>query len=394
MKYLLAVAALLSLGIGTAAYASTAAFIYESADVPNTHSTMQAIYGYSLSSSGQLTPIPGGPFAQGDGINYYTACNGTYLFGISWGNSNNPTWQNIITYRIAANGALTKVQTTPAATFSTTPGRHYLYGPLALDHSGQFLYVGVTGGPDLYSEYSVMTFQVNHETGALEFLGETPFHGQDTTTIHFTGDDKYAFDEHNYEYLVAGNKTLRLLGNATDAGFDGDDLDTDPLSNLAVLGNNGQLQSWFVHASGNLSQHSSDGQTLVRTNLWPDDYQQMYFSPSGSILALAGFGLDLYHFNGAKPITNYKQLYAPGVFDSQTNTTVGTLVSIVGWDNENHLIAITQNYLQSGSPGPLYWQVYTATPTSVTQAYRAVMPQQGYYGFTVQRLGTPAAPAD
>ena len=112
---------------------------------------------------------------------------------------------------------------------------------------GSYLYVGVTGGPDLYSEYSVMTFQVNHETGALEFLGETPFHGQDTTTIHFTGNDKYAFDEHNYEYLVAGNKTLLLLGNATDAGFDGNYLDTDPLSNLAVLGKNGQLQSWFVH---------------------------------------------------------------------------------------------------------------------------------------------------
>ncbi len=187
-----------------------------------------------------------------------------------------------------------------------------MYGPLALDHSGQFLYVGVTGGSDLYSQYSVMTFEVNHETGALDFLGETPFHGQDTTTIHFTGDDKYAFDENNYEYLVAGNKTLRLLGNATDAGFDGNYLDTDPLSNLAVLGNNGQLQSWLVTSNGNLSQHSSDGKTLVRTNLWPDNYQQMYFSPDGSILALAGFGLDPYHFNGSKPITNYKQLTPPG----------------------------------------------------------------------------------
>jgi len=394
MKILRAGLALFAFAAGSAAYASSAAYIYQTADVPNTNSSVQAIYGYTLSSSGKLTPIPGEPFGVGDGVNYYTACNGTYLFGISWGNPNSPTWQNIITYRIASGGALKKVQTTPAATFSSTSGPHYLYGPLALDHSGQFLYVGVTGGSDLYSEYRVMTFQVNHESGTLDFLGETPFHGQDTATIHFTGDDKYAFDENNYEYLVAGNKTLLLLGNATDAGFHGNYLDTDPLSNLAVLGNNGQLQSWLVHSNGTLSQHSSDGQTLVRTNLWPYNYQQMYFSPDGSILALAGFGLDLYHFNGARPITNYKQLFAPGVFNSQTNRTAGTGVWIVGWDNQNHFVAITQNFPQSGPAGPLYWQIYAATSTSVTQTYRAEMPQQSYYGFAVQRLGNAPAPVD
>lgn len=394
MNYLRAGLALVALVTGSAAYASTAAFIYQSADVPNTNSSQQAIYSYALSSSGQLTPIPGQPFGKGDGINYYTACNGTYFFGISWGNPNNPTWQNIISYRIASNGALTKVQTTPAATYSSTTGPHYLYGPLALDHSGQFLYVGVTGGSDLYSEYSVMTFQVNHETGALEFLGETPFRGQDTTAIHFTGNNAYAFDEHDNEYMVAGNKTLVLLGNTTDGQTNGNYLDPDPESNLAVLGSNGQLQSWFVHANGDLSQHSSDGKTLIKTNLWPYNYQQMYFSPDGSILALAGFGLDLYHFNGAYPITNYKELYAPGVYNNQLNRTTGTWAYIVGWDNLNHFITITQNNPQSGSPGPLYWQIYTATSTSVTQAYRAEMPNQSYYGFAVQRLGAAPKPVD
>ncbi|HTX75653.1 MAG TPA: hypothetical protein VMD29_05545 [Terracidiphilus sp.] len=394
MKSLVAGLAMLILGAASAAYASTAAFVYETADVPNTNSSVQAIYGYALSSGGQLTPIPGEPFGVGDGVNYYTACNGTYLFGISWGNPNNPTWQNILTYRIAANGALTKVRTTPAASYSTTSGTHYLYGPLALDHSGQFLYVGVTGGPGLYSDYGVMTFQVNHETGALDFLGETPFHGQDTSTIHFTGDDKYAFDENNYEYMVAGNKTLVLLGNATDAGFNGNYVDPDPLSNLAVL-DNGQLQSWFVHADGNLSQHSSDGQAAIHTNLWPYNYSQMYFSPDGSMLALAGFGLDLYHFNGAKPMTNYKQLYAPGVYNSQTDTTAGTFVSIVGWDNDHHFITV--NYDQPNYPkaaGPWYWEIYNATPSSVTQTYRAELPQQSYYGFAVQRLGKAPTPID
>ena len=65
---------------------------------------------------------------------------------------------------------------------------------------------------DLYSEYSVMTFQVNHGTGASDFLGETPFHGQDTMAIHFTATTSTRSMRTTMSTLVAGNKTLRLLG--------------------------------------------------------------------------------------------------------------------------------------------------------------------------------------
>jgi hypothetical protein len=385
--------------LGTASYASSAAYIYESADVPNTNSAVQAIYGYALSSSGKISPIPGNPFGKGDGINYSMVCNGTYLFGISWGNPNSVTWQNIITYRIASDGALTKVQTTPAAKYATTSGTHLIYGPLALDHSGEFLYVGVTGGPQLDDNYGIMAFQVNKETGALEFLGETtPFYGVDTRAIHFTGDDKYAFDEANHEYMAAGNKTLVALSNETDAGFGETNLlvDADPLSNLAVMGKDGQLQSWLVHANGDLTQHSSDGKTLIKTNLYPNNDNQMYFSPNGSMLAIAGYGLDLYHFNGARPITNYKELIAPGVFQSENGNTVGTWVMALGWDNGDHFITINQYRPNYPSPsGPWYWEIYNVTSTSVTQTYRVEMPQQDvFYGFAVQRLGTGPHPAD
>ena len=33
----------------------------------------------------------------------------------------------------------------------------------------------------------------------------------------------------------------------------------------------------------------------------------------------------------------------PGVYNSQTNTTAGTLVWMVGWDNQHHFINITED---------------------------------------------------
>jgi hypothetical protein len=73
----------------------------------------------------------------------------------------------------------------------------------------------------------------------------------------------------------------------------------------------------------------------------------MRMSPSGKLLAVAGSaGLQLFHFNGASPITKYTGLLVSGP------------VSMAYWDNSNHLYAL------SGSK--LY--VFNATPTSVGQA--------------------------
>jgi hypothetical protein len=59
-----------------------------------------------------------------------------------------------------------------------------------------------------------------------------------------------------------------------------------------------------------------------------------------------GAGVQLFHFNGAAPITLYGSILLPGVTIDQ-----------VAWDNNNHMYAL------SYSAGQLY--VYTATPTSI-----------------------------
>jgi hypothetical protein len=72
-------------------------------------------------------------------------------------------------------------------------------------------------------------------------------------------------------------------------------------------------------------------------------------SPSGKLLAVGGTaGLQVFHFNGASPITHDTGLLTTKPIDQ------------FFWDNANHLYAISR------SAGKLY--VFTVTPSSATQA--------------------------
>jgi WD40 repeat protein len=72
-------------------------------------------------------------------------------------------------------------------------------------------------------------------------------------------------------------------------------------------------------------------------------------SASGKVLAVAGSaGLQLFHFNGANPVTRF------------TGLLTTDAVNQVAWDNMNHLYAV------ASAAGKLY--VFTVTTTSVKQA--------------------------
>jgi hypothetical protein len=71
-------------------------------------------------------------------------------------------------------------------------------------------------------------------------------------------------------------------------------------------------------------------------------------SPSGKFLAAGGLGLQMFHFNGADPITPFTGLL--------TNDQIDQMV----WDNDNNLYAISQSASKLS--------VFTVTATSVTQA--------------------------
>jgi hypothetical protein len=105
-----------------------------------------------------------------------------------------------------------------------------------------------------------------------------------------------------------------------------------------------QLAVYSIAADGSLTTNSTAAnmpQTAVT------QINDLRMSPSGQLLAVAGTtGLEVFHFNGANPITPYTGLL--------TNVSVDQMF----WDNADHLYAISR------SGNRLF--VFTITPTSFT----------------------------
>jgi hypothetical protein len=75
----------------------------------------------------------------------------------------------------------------------------------------------------------------------------------------------------------------------------------------------------------------------------------MSMAPSGKLLAVAGTsGVQVFHFNGANPISKDTGLLASGEIDA------------IAWDSDNHLYAVSR------TAGKLY--VFTVTPTGESEA--------------------------
>src|SRR5262249_45655616 len=95
-----------------------------------------------------------------------------------------------------------------------------------------------------------------------------------------------------------------------------------PMNFLSVAGPP-QLAVYTQDSSGNLTTKSTATnmpKTLVK------NVNDIWMSPSGKLLAVGGTaGLQVFHFNGAGPITHYTGLLTTDEIDQ------------VFWDNANHL---------------------------------------------------------
>ena len=118
-----------------------------------------AVAAYRIDSNGALTIVPGSPFQASTGVQglYSVTIDPTSsdLFTLDISNS------RIFAYNIGSNGALTPVSGSPFATPSA--------GPVALDPTGQFLYVGNASGNN--NEVSVYS----NSAGALTPISGSPF---------------------------------------------------------------------------------------------------------------------------------------------------------------------------------------------------------------------------
>lgn len=321
------------------------------------------IDGFAAAASGKLTPVPGSPFPHIT-VNHI-AGNGKYLFAVSSDGS------AIETFSIEADGAL-KYAT------STAVGSHEDCGPwplapLFLDHTGANLYLATFGG-GLCGDEEYLTFRIESSTGALDYIGDsgTRFEYQDPLTVSANNKFAYGSDCIDFEggYLDTFSELKRSSSGVLsfDTTFSPPTPKTrnaadfycrsgpvaDPANHLAVslqaidfntstADGPPQLATYTADSNGNLTTASTyENMPSVATG-----GGTMRMSPSGKLLAVGGQGFEIFHFNASSPITHYS-----GVLQS------AHAIRQFAWDGVNHLYAL--------GTGLLF--VYTATPTSITEA--------------------------
>ena len=345
--------------------------------------TSKGINLYNAASNGKLTLVSGSPFKT---TGLMIGSNQKYFItlGAYW----------VRSYSVKANGAIgaqvsqTNTQNYSGRDCGTTNGA-------ALDHSGQDVYVLLNLPPDGDNVCNAFqTLKIAAASGQLTFNGAT----STDTKFAFTGappqrnlptilaNNKFAYAINDFRYSTRwNNQDIYLNGESTFSResngtleylhsigswvfpppYDDDDeyewfplqVTADPTNHLAVA-----IHPWYhppfgASRSAQLASFTVDSQGHpVSTNTYknmplPDvSPNVLNMSPDGRLLAVAGGpsgGLQVFHFNGAAPITKYSKVLTTGQ------------ISWIRWDKANHLYAL-------GTGGKLY--VYTITPTSIAVA--------------------------
>jgi hypothetical protein len=321
----------------TASATATVAYVYVANSAGGNTTEISA---FAADSMGRLKRVPGSPFQENAG---YMVVNGKYLMAVSGGNINS--------YRIAKNGSLSFAVATNYQQVQPGCG---LANQLILDHSGKSLYA---------TEYQVdctnnglTNWAVDGQTGGLEYQGLTDTGNWNVNAAYFTGNNKYAYTAYNdscmyysmNRFTRAANGMLTestsvMLSPKAPAKFRayipylGA---ADPTNHVAFAEYPAnppgcasypvQLATYTANSNGSLTTTSTSANmptTAIRT------VYDMKMSPSGKLLAVAGQqGLQVFHFNGASPITHY------------TGLLTKDPINEMFWDNNNHLYAITGVY--------------------------------------------------
>lgn len=338
---------------GTASQPSTSpsAYFYV---ISNPSGNTYQINGYSVAADGTLTTIAGSPFGKTSNTLYAMAHTSHWLF--------DSDGTNIYSFSIASTGALKQVSSINAAQYYGFSG---LTGAsLVLDHTGSTLYGAALDG---LGDNEFQFFSKNSTTGALTYFGST---GVDISygELNFSGNNLYAYgfgcfqdESHAYGFSRGSDGTLTKLNlnvpipTYPNGQYCLDTAAADPAGNLAVamdLETTGPpsppewLAVYTADSSGNLTTNSTS-QNMLTSEV--GNVNDMAASPAGDLLAVAGdAGLQVFFFNGSKPITAYTG------FIAQHN------ISQILWDNHNHLYGV------SPSSGRLY--VFTVTKTGYKQA--------------------------
>lgn len=343
--------------------------------------TTNGINVYDATAAGKLTLVKGSPFktsGQMEGI------NGKYLLSVGT--------TNIRAYAIESNGAVGKqASNINTQNYSGSECGNTTGNGAVLDHTGKYFYVQLYGnlssGEDICDAWQAYEIKSNGDLLFLDGVVNPTAAFGGATWLYPTAissNDKFMlgaywqygdYTEESEFTLTAGKLTVNKyketdpVANLNDwTGYYPILAAADPASHLAVLvypldgvpyGNIGpwQLASYTINDTNGSITSSNTWENMPYPKYPPLNLQNSFevsitglrMSPSGKLLAVAGYpGLQLFHFNGANPITTFSGLLLPAVDIDQ-----------LGWDNNNHLYAL------SYSAEALY--VYTVTPTSFSE---------------------------
>ena len=344
--------------------ASTTAYVYVS--------TPGGIYGYTASSSGQLKAMEYSPYTNTQGT--MVGSNKSYFITVDTG--------SIHAYVVAPGGRIAS-QTWVADTQTQSGSECGTIGGATLDHTGKYVYVLLEGSGNcaVYQTWEIdsiggLTFKGVSADVSHGFPAETP--------LVIEGNSKFAFESPaaaNYTSPGNGcNPYLNLLQpessgtlNYIDSGAtvtgpapgsNGDQLlpvpwlmSDDPTDHIALavfdvegpacgIGGSVQLGSFTVNSHGDLTSTNTGGNMPTV----PGGVSSLILSRTGTYLAVAtGPGVELFHFNGAKPITEFTGIIGTSGY-----------VSHMSWDTANQLFAL------NGSSGKLH--VYEVTGSGAKEA--------------------------
>lgn len=344
------------------------AYVYVSS-YPTQNQTQ--INAYAADRNGSLKLVPGSPFVE----------NGSTLaVGGKWLYSSDTV--NIYSFSIAHNGALKQVSSINAQAYNGYADG----GPvnLFLDRSGKSLYdLDYYGNIDANNTFQF--FDIDQSTGSLSYVGATSTATPNfETPLSFVGNNEYGYgggcyhgDQALYGFSRSESGVLTDLNlnppfpAAQNGAYcpylavsDGQNhlaVSLSPNNDMTPTGPT-QLAVYTADSSGNLTTTSTyqNMPVIDVTNL-----AAMSMSPSGKLLAVAGSaGVEVYHFNGANPITKF------------TGLLTTDAISQVYWDNSHHLYAISQ------TSGELF--VFTVTTDSYAQSPGSPYPIANPYAVVVR----------
>jgi hypothetical protein len=330
--------------------------------------TTKGIYVYNESATGKLTLLSSKPDATPAGLligvtGKYLITLGTYI---------------IHSYQLSSTGAIEKemsqinTQDYPD-NGNCTGNKEGTIGLASLNHAGKNVYVVFPLDTGSCSA-AIQTYDIS-KSGDLIFNGGIMTGGNAGSGLYqapaIIANDTYAYAASDFfccgqsgafsGYILGSNGemqnwTFNMSDNVSPVNYAPMYVTADPTNHLAVILAqtyedsifSAQLASYAVDTQGNLST-TANAKNMPYPKVIPAQNPRgiLNMSPSGKLLAVAGtLGLEIYHFNGAAPITPYSKLLTTDEIDH------------IHWDGSNHIFAL------SDKNNKLY--VFTVTTTAIT----------------------------